>query len=134
MPLKILAHVQSLRLAKDTFLQRNTSYDVLIIKISLLVFCTVHPFTQLPQSYALQCVSIGKTSPKAPCRVKGIFAHSTQHLKLHLYWLWPPYIIGQAIIFLPCGFYLLSSFLFFPRLISAVADWMSTILPHMVWP
>jgi len=23
---------------------------------------------------------------------------------------------------------------FFPRLISAVADWMSTILPHMVWP
>jgi len=22
---------------------------------------------------------------------------------------------------------------FFPRLISAVADWMSTILPHMVW-
>ena len=47
--------------------------------------------------------------------------------------LWPPYVIGQAIMFLPCGFfYLLSSF--FPRLISAVTDWMSTILPHMVWP
>jgi len=30
-------------------------------------------------------------------------------------------------------FLLLSSFLF-PRLISAVGDWMSTILPHMVWP
>jgi len=30
-------------------------------------------------------------------------------------------------------FYLLSSF-FIPRLISAAADWMSTILPHMVWP
>ena len=28
-------------------------------------------------------------------------------------------------------FFLLS---FFPRLISAVGDWMSTILPHMVWP
>jgi len=28
----------------------------------------------------------------------------------------------------------LSSFFFFPRLISAVEDWMSTILPHMVWP
>jgi len=40
--------------------------------------------------------------------------------------------MGQAIIFLPCGFYLSSSF--FPRLISAAADWMSTILPHMVWP
>jgi len=24
--------------------------------------------------------------------------------------------------------------LFFPRLISAVGDWMSAILPHMVWP
>ena len=28
----------------------------------------------------------------------------------------------------------LSSSIFFPRLISAVGDWMSTILPHMVWP
>jgi len=27
---------------------------------------------------------------------------------------------------------LLSSF--FPRLMSAAADWMSAILPHMVWP
>ena len=25
-------------------------------------------------------------------------------------------------------------FLFFPRLISAAADWMSAILTHMVWP
>jgi len=27
-----------------------------------------------------------------------------------------------------------SSSFFFPRLISAVANWMSTVLPHMVWP
>jgi len=27
-----------------------------------------------------------------------------------------------------------SSFFFFPRLISAVGDWMSAILAHMVWP
>jgi len=39
-----------------------------------------------------------------------------------------------------CGHYifalwfLLSIFFFFPRLISAAADRMSTILPHMVWP
>jgi len=46
--------------------------------------------------------------------------------------LWSPYVIGQTIIFLPCDFYL-SSF-FFPHLISAAVDWMSTILPHMVWP
>ena len=43
-----------------------------------------------------------------------------------------PYVIGQTIIFLPCDFYIL--LLFSPRLISAVGDWMSTILPHMVWP
>ena len=48
--------------------------------------------------------------------------------------LWPTYVIGQAIIFLPCGFYLLLSSICFPRLISAAADWMSTILPHTVWP
>jgi len=46
--------------------------------------------------------------------------------------LWSPYGIGQTIIFLPCGFFFLSSF--FPRLISAVGDWMSAVLPHMVWP
>ena len=51
------------------------------------------------------------------------------------------YGIGEAIIFSFCGFFLsfflpffLPSFLpsFFPRLMSAVADWMSTILLHMV--
>jgi len=30
--------------------------------------------------------------------------------------------------------FLLSFFFFLPRLISAVGDWMSTVLPHMVWP
>jgi len=30
-----------------------------------------------------------------------------------LFLLWPPYVIGQAIIFSPCGFFLLSSFIFF---------------------
>jgi len=43
------------------------------------------------------------------------------------------YEIGQAIIFssmVSAIFF----FLLFPRLISAVADWMSTILPHTVWP
>ena len=47
--------------------------------------------------------------------------------------LWPPCVADADIIFLSCFF--LSFFpLLFPRLISAVADWMSTILLHMVWP
>ena len=59
---------------------------------------------------------------------------SSDVMQMYSY-LWPPDGIGLAIIFLPCGFFYLSSFFFFfHRLISAVADWMSTILPHMVWP
>ena len=43
-----------------------------------------------------------------------------------------PYGIGQAIIYLPVvsSSIFLSIFLSFPRLISAVVDWMSTIRPH----
>jgi len=40
-------------------------------------------------------------------------------------------ITGRPYIFSRCGLFF---FLFFPRLISATADWMSAILPHMVWP
>ena len=47
--------------------------------------------------------------------------------------LWPPYGIWQAIIFHAVVSSIFLSF-FFPRLISAVGDWMSTILLHMVWP
>ena len=62
-------------------------------------------------------------------------SHSDQdatRIQSHSVSLWLPYVIGQAIYFHP----VVSSFflLFFPRLISAVGDWMSTILPHMVWP
>jgi len=39
--------------------------------------------------------------------------------------------IGLTSIFCPVVF---SIFLFFPRLSSATADWMSTILLHMAWP
>ena len=50
------------------------------------------------------------------------------------FFLWSPYVIGQTIIFSSCSFFLLSSSCFFPRLISAVGDWMFTILLHMAWP
>ena len=42
---------------------------------------------------------------------------------------------GGALYFCPVvSFYLSFFFLFFPRLISAATDWVSTILCHMVWP
>ena len=50
-------------------------------------------------------------------------------------YLWPPIVMGRPLYFCPVVssvfFYL---FIFFPCLISAVADWMSTMLLHMVWP
>jgi len=46
--------------------------------------------------------------------------------------LWPPCIADADIICCSSGFFFLSSF--FPHLFSAIADWMSTILPHMMWP
>jgi len=46
--------------------------------------------------------------------------------------LWSPYGIGQTIYIFMLWFALSSSF--FPRLISATADWMFAILSHMVWP
>jgi len=42
--------------------------------------------------------------------------------------IWPPCIADAVIIFLSFS----SSY--FPHLISAVADWMYTILSHMIWP
>jgi len=45
------------------------------------------------------------------------------------------YIFALWFLLLLLLLLLLSSFvLFFPRIISAVADCMSAILPHMVWP
>jgi len=58
-------------------------------------------------------------------------------VSIHFVFLWLPCIADVDIIFLHCGFFLLSFFFFlaflsFPRLILAVGDWISTILPHMV--
>jgi len=43
-----------------------------------------------------------------------------------------PYGIGQTIIFSSCRLFFF--LLFSPRLISAIAERMSAILAHMVWP
>jgi len=43
-------------------------------------------------------------------------------------------LCNRETIYIFMLFLLSSFFLFFPRLISAVGDWMFTILWHMVWP
>jgi len=58
---------------------------------------------------------------------------------------WPPCVADADIIFVLwlimvdhyifiMWFLLSFFFFFFPRVISAVGDWMSAILPHVVWP
>ena len=42
-------------------------------------------------------------------------------------------LCNRETIYIFMLFLLLLLLLFFPRLISAAADWMSTILRHMVW-
>ena len=69
------------------------------------------------------------TRPSQPTRALSAAIVHIHHRHL----LWPPYVIGGPLYFCPVVsiFYLLS---FFPRLISAAGDGISTILPHMVWP
>jgi len=53
------------------------------------------------------------------------------------FFLWPPYGIGPPYgMGMPLYFHPVVSIFYllvFPRLISAVGEWMSTILPHMLW-
>jgi len=46
-------------------------------------------------------------------RIEAPTTSKTDRSLLLLLLLWPPYGIGQAIIFLPCGFFLLLSSIFF---------------------
>jgi len=55
-----------------------------------------------------------------------------QELCKHNIFLWPPYVIWQAIIFLPCGFYLFLFFFFLffsPNLSSRRLDVYHTSAP-----
>ena len=53
--------------------------------------------------------------------------HHHHHIIYKPLLLGSPYGIGQTIIFSSCGFFFFYLSFFFPRLISAVADWMSAI-------
>ena len=75
------------------------------------------------------------------CSQEAAFADKQCDQEFHVefaMWCWLTCLVMVALwnrtdhsIFI-LSFVLSSSF--FPRLISAAADWMSAILPHMVWP
>jgi len=72
----------------------------------LPVLCRVG-YKTTTQSIIVQC---------SPCHIAFQTISLTDFTACRWYWLWSPYVIGQTIIFLPCGFYLLSSFFSSPNL------------------
>ena len=75
---------------RQLFLQKNTSYDVQIVKIGSPFFCTAHHFTQPqnPMLYsAFQSAIHSKSTPSCGSTSHIIhvpWTHLTQHNKLHL--------------------------------------------------
>ena len=98
-------HLQQLRLASnDSDWQRNKCQKDMQIEVISVISMSMHGH---------------------------LLNHNIHHRSWIMAALWNR--AGQAIIFLSCSFFFfLSSF--FPRIFSAVRDWMSTILPHMMWP
>jgi len=79
--------------------------------------------------WSAHCRRLANTTEPVACGGDAAFlSNYFDHLLLLL---WPLCVADADIIFLPCGFYLSSSFS--PPIISAVANWMSPILAHMVW-
>jgi len=92
--------------------------SVCVRSVARMVCYALRPWACLGSETMLKCLFLW-------CNA---FQLATSVHSAHASFLWSPYGIGQTIIFSVC-----SSSFFFPRLISAAADWMSAILPHMVW-
>ena len=76
-------------------------------------------FVRLPQQtylYSVRAAAVVQSRLHEPCSTL-----------LFMFALW-----NRETIFIFMLWFVLSSFFFFPRLISAAADWLSAILPHMV--
>ena len=75
--------------------------------------------------------------PLSKCRSKQYVLHSWVDIFINgLRWLEDGWWNWTSIVSYFCPVVSSSIYLtsFFPRLFSTVADWMSTILPHMMWP
>jgi len=87
-----------------------------LIDPALILLFSIHPDVPLTSGETVFKISVYMCS-RIWCQSVDVY-------------LWSPYVIGRPYIFSSCFFFF---FFFFPRLISAVEDWMSTILRHMVW-
>ena len=94
--------------------------------------CDVHSYHLPHGSDGMVPSAAGHYFAASTLQISGLHAVYVCRNIFNLYLLWSPYGIGQTIIFASCRLFFL--LFLFPHLISAVADWMSAILPHMVWP
>ena len=129
-PHPILSYISDLPFLPLLFMCRLTTLTVR----SSFVLSLPAPNLPLSQIFPLQTLLASAPTPRTSwpeCLSSEYLAFVFSFLR---YYLWPPCVIGQSIIFLLCGFFFLFLSSSFPCLITAVGDWMSTILPYMVWP
>ena len=100
---------------------------------SILITANMQSETGFPSSHQLKSYVASKSFLKLAARAVLSADAGLLVMFVNNKLLWSPYGIGQTVIFSCCGLFFFLLF-FFPRLISAAADWMSAILPHMVWP
>ena len=62
----------------------------------------------------------------------GVFKPKSQNIKTCV--LWPPILMDRPLYFRPVVSSIFCYLSFFLTIISAIADWISAIVPHMVWP
>jgi len=88
-----------------------------------------HSFRLIRQMAALVRRALAEVCTVRVLLVYSLLLNSFLSFSCFNGYLWPTCVADVDIIFLPCGFFLLS---FSRRLILAVIDWMSTILLNMV--
>jgi len=75
-----------------------------------------HDCTHLSYIFMIETPLYKYAVAMSPKKFRIPNCHSAMSPNIHTYSLWSPYVIGQTIIFLPCDFYLSSSFFSSPNL------------------
>jgi len=104
------------------------------VLLYLLTLLTVIEGVRQNRARRLDAHSSKQQLPDVPGRRHGPLSVSLGSLSVSVFdlllvfaFLWPPYVIGQAIVFLPCGFFFfLSSYFFPPNLSGRRLDHTST--------
>jgi len=101
------------------------------VHILVPVNCSVEMMVLMLYVCLSTCSAEADVEQKALQAIRNVECNVDVELRLIMVALWNRETIY---IFILWFVLLLLLLLLFPRLISSTADWMSAILPHMVWP